>query len=133
MKKWARTLGSFRQMVGRCRLDLYFLFFFLNFNNKLNPVLARIYILVEIVRNGPKQPEIWLEVERGVFWYQFTYRYEKFRPFRLERNGINNNDKTHKNSLYCVNFLGFLYMNKPWCNFFYQIFTYNSHVMIFSE
>ena len=39
--------------------------------------------------NGPKRPEIRPEVERGVFWYRFAYRYEKFQP---ERNGINNND-----------------------------------------
>ena len=30
-------------------------------------------------------------MEREVFSYRFAYRYEKFRPFRLERNGINNN------------------------------------------
>ena len=81
MKKWARTLGSFRQTAGRHYLDFYFFFFF---NNRPNLVLAKIYISVEIVRNGPKQPEIWPGVERGVFWYQFAYQYEKI-PAETER------------------------------------------------
>ena len=48
--------------------------------------------LAEIVRNDRnvlKRPKILPEVERGVFWYRFAYRYEKFWP---ERNSINNND-----------------------------------------
>jgi hypothetical protein len=47
----------------------------------------------EIHRNGrntPKHPEILPEVEWGVVSYRFAYRYEIFRPFRPERNGIYN-------------------------------------------
>ena len=51
-------------------------------------------------RNGLKRPEIWPEVERGVFWYRFTYRYKKFRPFRPEQNGINNNGKKYHQTFY---------------------------------
>ena len=40
--------------------------------------------------NDPKHPEILSEVEWEVTSYRFAYRYEIFRPFRLERNGINN-------------------------------------------
>ena len=41
-------------------------------------------------RNTLKHPEILPEVEWGVVSYRFTYRYEIFRPFRPERNGIYN-------------------------------------------
>ena len=82
--------AGFIQANGRPALfgPLLFSFSFFFLNNRPNPVLAKIYISVEIVRNGPKQPEIWAGVERGVFWYRFAYQYEKFRP---KRNGINNN------------------------------------------
>ena len=65
-----------------------------NVNNRSNPVPAEICISAGIGRNdrnGPKRPEIWPQVETGVFRYQFAYQYEKFLPFRPERNGINNN------------------------------------------
>ena len=41
-------------------------------------------------RNTPKHPEILSEVEWGGVSYRFAYRYEIFRPFRPERNGIYN-------------------------------------------
>ena len=49
-----------------------------------------------IYRNTPKRlkwpetPEILSEVEWEVTLYRFAYQYEIFRPFRPERNGINN-------------------------------------------
>ena len=48
---------------------------------------------IEIHRNGrntPKHPEILSEVEWEGVSYRFAYRYEIFRPFRPERNGIYN-------------------------------------------
>jgi hypothetical protein len=44
----------------------------------------------ETPRNSPKHPEILPKVEWGVVSYRFAYRYEIFRPFRPERNGIYN-------------------------------------------
>ena len=69
-------------------------FFKKKVNNRPNPVPTEICISAGIGRNdrnGPKRPEIWPEVERGVFRYQFAYRYEKFQLFLSERNRINNN------------------------------------------
>ena len=97
MKKEVGWDAGFIQANGRPAsfesLLVCFCFCFFFFN-KLNPVLAGIYISAEIVQNdpnGPKQPEIWPEVEREVFWYWFAYRYEKFRPFWPKWNSINNN------------------------------------------
>ena len=41
-------------------------------------------------RNRPKRAEILAEVEHGGASYRFAYRYEIFRPFRPERNGLYN-------------------------------------------
>ena len=55
--------------------------------------MAGLSIPAETCRNKlkwPKQAETLLEVEHGVASYRFAYRYEIFRPFRLEWNGIYN-------------------------------------------
>ena len=55
--------------------------------------LAEIHIPAETPRNPPKRPkhpEILPEVEWGVVSYRFAYRYQIFRPFRPEWNGIYN-------------------------------------------
>jgi hypothetical protein len=54
------------------------------------PLERDISIPVNTGRNTPKHPEILPEVEWGVVSYRFAYRYEIFRPFRPERNGIYN-------------------------------------------
>jgi len=47
-------------------------------------------------------------MKRGVFWYRFAYRYEKFRPFWSEQNNINNNgkDMKTKKDVLCYNIKG---------------------------
>ncbi len=54
-------------------------------------------------QNDPKHPEILSEVEWEVTSYRFAYRYEIFRMFRPERNGINNfGRKTNKQ--FCISY-----------------------------
>ena len=62
---------------------------------KLKPksIPAGLLIPAGIGRNGPKRakrPGILAEVEQGGDSYRFAYRYEIFRPFRPERNGLYN-------------------------------------------
>ena len=48
----------------------------------------------------------------GVLWYWFACRYEIFRLFQLERNGINNNASY---LVFCVDFI-FAYFASKWIN-----------------
>ena len=100
MKKWAGTLGSFMQDLYSSFFLSFFLFLITG-QILYRPEFTSRLKLAEIVRNdrnGPKRPEIWPEVERGVFWYQFAYSYEKFLPFWLEWNDINNNGRFYLSS-----------------------------------
>jgi hypothetical protein len=62
---------------------------------KVKSIPAGLLIPAGTGRNGPKRakrPGILAEVEQGGDSYRFAYRYEIFRPFRPERNGLYNTD-----------------------------------------
>ena len=69
----------------------------------------------------PKHSEILSEVEWGGVSYRFPYRYEIFRPFRPERNGIYNIDSNIIVHNFCKTILWFhlcnnfiiFYLNQP--------------------
>ena len=64
-----------------------------NKNQEPKSIPAKTGLPAETGRNGPKQSEIFPEVEQGGVPYRFAYQYKIFRPFRSERNGIYNIDK----------------------------------------